>query len=107
MSDVPHRVVTAWGATGDDARLGLVGAFVIVAPGISDAKLTRLAQDIRRYHRSAASVSVQILDSEQAATYDQHVDGGALKERHLVARINLDPSLGVDEIHVRGKRVTP
>ncbi len=104
MSTVPHRVVRGWGAASDDlSRLGLVGAYVIVEPGISDAQLTRLALDIHKYHRDAKALSVRILDSEEAATYDRHIDGGALGEQHEVATVTRDPQLDVNRILVRGK----
>jgi len=107
MSAVPHRVVRAWGASDDPKQLGLVGAYVIVEPGMTDAQLIQLCRDIREYHRDANVLSVRILDSEQAATYDRHIDGGALKNQHQVATVSRDPTIGVDDIQVRGELVKP
>jgi hypothetical protein len=109
MSAVPHRVVRGWGASEENSQLGLVGAYVVVEPGISDAQLTQLCKDIQRYHRDAKVLSVRILDSEEAATYDRHIDGGALANRHQVASVKRDPTLGVKdgEILVRNKLVKP
>ena len=107
MSAVPHRVIRAWGASDDRSHLGLVGAYVIVEPGISDEQLIELCRDIQEYHRDANALSVRILDSEEAATYDRHIDGGALKNQHQVATVTRDRTLGVDSIHVRGEVVKP
>jgi len=107
MSAVPHRVIRAWGAGEDRGQLGLVGAYVIVEPGLSDEQLTQLCRDIQEYHRDAKALSVRILDSEEAATYDRHIDGGALKNQHQVATVTRDPKLDVDAIHVRGELVKP
>jgi hypothetical protein len=107
MSAVPHRVIRGWGASGDRSQLGLVGAYVIVEPGISDEQLAKLCRDIQEYHRDAKALSVRILDSEEAATYDRHIDGGALKNEHQVATVTRDPALGVDAVHVRGELVEP
>jgi hypothetical protein len=109
LSAVPHRVVRGWGASEENSQLGLVGAYVVVDPGISDAQLTQLCRDIQKYHRDAKVLSVRILDSEEAATYDRHIDGGALGNRHVVASVKRDPTLGVKdgEIRVRDKLVTP
>lgn len=107
MSAVPHHVIRAWGATDDRSQLGLVGAYVIVDPEISDAQLTKLCRDIQAYHRDANALSVRIFDSEEAATYDRHIDGGALKNQRQVATVTRDSKLREDSIHVRGERVEP
>ena len=107
MSAVPHRVVRGWGASEEHSELGLVGAYVIVEPGISNEQLTRLSRDIQKYHRDAKALSVRILDSEEAATYDRHIDGGALGEQHEIATVTRDPAIGVNRILVRGKVVGP
>jgi hypothetical protein len=107
MSAVPHRVIRAWGASDDPSHLGLVGVYVIVEPGISDERLIQLCRDIQKYHRDANALSVRILDSEEAATYDRHVDGGALKNQHQVATVSRDPKLGLDEFRVHGELVKP
>jgi hypothetical protein len=107
MSAVPHRVLQGWGASPGAQVVGMVGATVIVEPGISDAQLVALCRDIQKYHADAKTLSVRILDSEEAASYDRHIDGGALRDKHQVARVIRDPALRVDEIHVRGERLTP
>ena len=107
MSAVPHRVVRAWGAGKDPSQLGLVGAYVIVEPGIGDAQLIQLCRDIQRYHGDAKALSVRILDSEEAASYDLHTDGGAFKQQHQVAAVTRDAKLGVDAIYLRGELVKP
>jgi hypothetical protein len=103
MSAVPHRVVRGWGARGSGRPTGAVGAFVVVDPEISDAELEALAEDIRRYHGDATALSVRILDSEHAATYDRHSDGGALAAAHLVGRISRNEQLGTDRVEIRGR----
>jgi hypothetical protein len=107
MSATPHRVLRGWGASDDPSNLGLVGAYVIVDPGMSDQQLIQLCRDVREYHRDAKALSVRILDSEDAATYDRHVDGGAYKDQHQVATVTRDPKHDVDEIRVRGEIVKP
>ena len=107
MSALPHRVIRAWGASDDRSHLGLVGAYLIVEPGISDEQLVELCRDIQAYHRDANALSVRILDSEEAATYDRHIDGGAFKNQHQLATVTRDLTLGVDAIHVRGELVKP
>jgi hypothetical protein len=105
MSAVPHRVIRGWGASDENSHLGLVGAYVIVEPRMTDEQLTQLCVDIQEYHRSANALSVKIFDSEGAATYDRHIDGGELKNRHQVATVTHDSALGLDAIHVRGELV--
>jgi len=107
MSAVPHRIVRAWGAAGGSETPGMVGAFVVVEPGISDEELARLCRDIRAYHQGAKALSVRVLDSEEAATYDRHADGGALAKRHLVASVSRSEGLGLDSIEVRGAPIEP
>ena len=107
LSAVPHHVVRAWGASDDRSQLGLVGAYLIVDPGISNAQLIKLCRDIQEYHRSANGLSVRILDSEAAATYDRQTDGGALESQHQVATVTRDAKLGVDAIYLRGELVKP
>ncbi len=107
MSAVPHRVLRAWGAGDEHSQLGLVGAYLVVEPGISDEQLIKLSRDIQKYHRDAKALSVRILDSEEAATYDRHIDGGALGEQHEIATVTRDPTIGVNRIRVRGKDLDP
>ena len=104
MSQVPHVVVRGWGISRRSNRQGVVGAFVIVDPGIAEEDLEKLARDIREYHRKEYAVSVRILDNERAATYDRHSDGGALAQRHLVASVTRNDELDVDEIRI-GERI--
>jgi hypothetical protein len=105
LSDVPHRVVRGWGV-GPRSRLpGVVGATLVVAPGIDRASLARLARDIREYHRSAEIVAVRVLDSLEAATYDRHADGGALLAESVVATVHRNGDLGIDVVEVRGEAI--
>jgi hypothetical protein len=107
LSQVPHRVLKGWGA-GSQAKVpGVVGVYVIVDPRISTRDLEFLAREIREYHRDADALTARILDSEEAATYDRHIDGGALLQRHLVATVHRNARLGVDEIQVRGVSIEP
>lgn len=103
MSPVPHHVVRGWGARGAGAVPGVVGVFVIVDPEIGDEQLAELARDIRAYHSDAEALSVRILDSELAARYDRHSDGGALAAAHLVGLVNRNEQLGTDRIEIRGR----
>ena len=107
MSAVPHRVVRGWGARGAGTVSGSVGAFVVVEPGISDAELEALARDVRAYHHDAKTLSVRFLDSQEAATYDRHSDGGALAAEHLVALVSRNERLEADTIEIRGRAVDP
>ena len=107
LSEVPHRVLKGWGA-GNDAKIpGVVGAYVIVDQSLSRRDLESLARDIRGYHSDADALTVRILDSEDAASYDRHIDGGARLQRHLVATVHRNEGLGIDEIQIRGKSVEP
>jgi hypothetical protein len=103
MSAVPHEVVRGWGARRGGRIPGLVGAYVVVDPSRSDQELERLARDIRDFHYDAEALSVRILDSEEAAVYDRHGDGGALAAEHLVGRVNVNERLGVNRIEIRGR----
>ena len=103
MSPVPHQVVRGWGALGAGEVPGVVGAFVIVDPEIADEQLAELARDIRAYHSDADALSVRILDSEHAARYDRHSDGGALAAAHLVGLINRNEQFGTDRVEIRGR----
>ncbi len=103
MSEVPHTVVRGWGARGGGRVPGLVGVFIVVDPAISDAELERLALDVRDFHHDAHALSVWILDSEHASTYDRHTDGGALAAEHLVATVNRNEALGSDNVQIRDR----
>jgi len=78
---------------------------VIVEAGIADGELTELARDIRKYHYAANALSVRILDSQRAATYDRHDDGGAFAEAHILGTVNKNTSLGIDRVEIRGKQI--
>jgi len=105
MSAVPHVVVRGWGAGGSSRHPGYVGAHVVVDPEIGDEELEQLARNICEYHRSAYSISAHIYDSEEAATYDRHRDGGALAQQHEVARVSRNDRLETDVIEVRGRQL--
>ena len=98
LSTVPHQVLKGWGAN----RGAGVGLYVIVAPGLPTAELERLARDIREYHANADSLNVRVVDSEWAATFDRHLDGGELLRLHLVATVRRNERFGVDSIEIRG-----
>ena len=104
MSQVPHRVVRAWGVGPGSRRMGHVSAYVVVDPGIGPSELERLARDIRDYHDGARALSVRIVDNERA-TYDRHVDGGDLLAESLVGRVQHSEPLGIDEIELRGRKL--
>ena len=102
MSPVPHAVVRGWGARGGGRVPGIVGVYVVVDPSISNESLEELARDIRDYHYDAAALSIRIFDSEHAATYDRHSDGGALAADHLVATVNRNDRFGTARTEIRG-----
>jgi hypothetical protein len=100
--------VRGWGAAkGETTRPGVVGVYVVVDPHLPTAELEELARDIYAYHADAAELSARVFDSEEAATYDRHTDGGARAERHLVAMIRRNERLDVDSIEVRGHPIAP
>lgn len=105
MSAIPHHVVRGWGAHGAGDVPGIVGAYVIVAPGLTDEDLEKLARDIRAYHDDAEALAVRILDSEHAATYDRHSDAGELAAAHLVGMVNRNERLEMDRITIRGRTI--
>ena len=76
---------------------------MIVDPEIGDEQLAELARDIRAYHSDANALSVRILDSEHAARYDRHSDGGALAAAHLVGLVNRNAQFGTDRVEIRGR----
>ena len=61
----------------------------------------------RAYHSGAHALSVRILDSERAARYDRHSDGGALAAAHLIGLVNRNERLGTDRIEIRGRVIQP
>src|SRR5262245_43840746 len=105
MSAVPHRVSRAWGLSDDPDQRKLIGAYLIVEPGISDAQLMKLGRDLLDYHPDAKILAVRVYDSEQAASYDRETDGGKLADEHLVARIVNDPVRKQRGMYIRGKWV--
>jgi len=84
-----------------------VGLVVVVDPQLPTAALERLARDIRERYAGAAILAVRIFDSEEAASYPQHLEGGALARRHLVADVTRNATLGVDTMRVRGIPIDP
>jgi hypothetical protein len=105
MSAVPHRVSRAWGLSDDPGQRKLIGAYLIVEPGISDAELMKLGRDLIDYHRDAKILAVRVYDSEQAASYDRETDGGKLADDHLVARIVNDSVRKQRGMYIRGRWV--
>jgi hypothetical protein len=105
LSAVPHQVVSGWGSGSDARTPGVVGLLVVVDPGLPTEQLEQLARDIRAYHADKRTLNARVLDSEEAATYDRHLDGGALLQRHLVAEVRHDRQLAVDSIRIRGQEI--
>jgi hypothetical protein len=105
MSEVPHQVSRAWGLSDDPGQRKLIGAYLIVDSGISDAELMKLGRDLIDYHRDAKILAVRVYDSEQAASYDRERDGGKLADDHLVARIVNDSVRKQRGMYIRGKWV--
>jgi hypothetical protein len=84
-----------------------VGLHVVVSPNLPTSALEQLVRDLRGHYGDAEIFSALIYDSEEAAQYDRHIDGGALANRHLVARVVRDPALGEDTIEIRGRAIEP
>lgn len=102
---VPHRVLAAWGWRKGEPGTGLVGGRLVVDPGLPTPELERLARDLRERFREEPAVHVEVFDSEEAASYDRHEDGGALAQRHLVAVVARNPAFGLDSIRIRGVEI--
>jgi hypothetical protein len=84
-----------------------VGLRVVVSPNLPTSALEQLVRDMRGHYGDADIFSALIYDSEEAAQYDRHIDGGALANRHLVARVVRDRSLGEDTVEIRGILIEP
>jgi hypothetical protein len=106
LSEVPHQVLSAWGGV-PEAKGGTVGLVAVVDPHLPTADLERLVRDIREDYAGAAVVSVRIFDSEEAATYPQHLEGSTLARRHLVADLTRNAALDLDTIRIRGILIDP
>jgi hypothetical protein len=106
LSRSPHEVTRAWGGR-PGASTGPVGLRVVVSPNLPTSALEQLVRDMRGHYGNADIFSVLVYDSEEAAQYDRHIDGGALAKRHLVARVVRDRSLGEDTIEIRGMLIEP
>lgn len=106
LSESPHQVLRAWGGRPGKATRP-VGLTIVVNQHLPTPALERLARDVRERYQEAPIFSTEIFDSEEAASYDRHSDGGALAARHLVARVVRDESLGVDSLRVRGYSLEP
>lgn len=107
LSDVPHHVLLAWGDRTESGVPGIAGLKVIVDPNLPTAELDRLARDIRERSLEAGIFHARIYDSEGAATYDRHTDGGARAERHQVAVVTRNTLQGLDVVKVRGVQIQP
>lgn len=105
LSRQPHEVVRAWG--GPPGTRQMVGLHVVVDSSLATPALEQLVRDLREAYGAAPIFATHVYDSEEAAVYDRHRDGGALAARHLVARVVRDPSLERDSIQVRGEFVDP
>jgi hypothetical protein len=78
-----------------------------VEPSLGTGDLERLLRDALAGSAEADVLTIRIYDSEQAATYDRHRDGGALAESHLVASASRHRQLGVESLRVRGVEIGP
>jgi hypothetical protein len=107
LSSVEHRVLRAWGGMPGEHVGKTVGVVAVVDSHLPTAALERLARDIRERYAGAAILAVRIFDSEEAASYPQHVEGGALARRHLVADVTRNATLEVDTLRIRGIPVDP
>lgn len=107
LSSVPHAVVRGWGARPAADRRGVVGLYVVVDPNLPTSQLEQLARDIRDHHEEAQTLSARIVDSEEAATYDWHIDAREYLHRHLVATVRRNVDLEVDSIEIRGVALEP
>jgi hypothetical protein len=105
LSAVPHRVLRAWG--GGSGSAGPRELQLVVEPGLGTRELEQLLRDAVSRHGEAEVLTIRIYDSEEAASYDRHSDGGALAERHLVASMSRHRRLGVESLRVRGVELDP
>lgn len=105
LGRTPHRVVAASG--GRPGATGVVSLRVVVGASLGTPALEGLARDLRAGYGDAKVFSALLFDSEEAATYDRHEDGGALAARHLVVRVVRDVALGVDTLQIRGVTIDP
>ncbi len=105
LSPHPHEIARAWGGSPGATRP--VGLYVVVRPNLPTSQLEALARDLRAAYADAGVFALQVFDSEEAATYDRHTDGGALAELHLVARVVRDEALGTDTLQIRGNVIEP
>jgi hypothetical protein len=108
LSEVPHQVVGAWDEQPDSARLGSHRTFVaVVDPSISNSELEAFLRDIRQKHRDAEVLDVRVYDSAEAARRPSYLDGGEMRQRHLVAEIKRNDRLAFESIEIRGVPVAP
>lgn len=107
LSNVPHHLLAAWPQEAQSGVPAIAGMTVIVDPSLSTAALDHLALDIRERGLGAAIFHARVYDSEEAATYDRHSDGGALAERHQVAVVTRNEPRGLDVVKVRGLELHP
>jgi hypothetical protein len=105
LSSVAHRVLTSWG--GASGTPGPRELQLLVEPGLGTHELERLLRDAVSTCAAADVLTIRIYDSEHAARYDRHSDGGALAERHLVASMSRHRRLGVESLRVRGVELDP
>jgi hypothetical protein len=79
----------------------------VVDANLPARELEALVRDIHAAYGASKVLSAHIYDSEEAATYDRHLDGGALAALHLVARTAHDAVLEVDWMQIRGITIEP
>lgn len=107
LSAIRHRVVRSWGAAPGSGSNAPRELHLVVEPSLGTPQLEQLLRDVLAHHAEAEVLTIRIYDSEHAATYDRHSDGGALAERHLVASMSRHRLLGVESLRVRGVDLDP
>ena len=105
VSHVPQQMLRSWIRTAQPGAPAVGGMTLVVDPNLSTGELDRLARDVHQRSLGAQIFHARIYDSEEAATYDKHSDGGAMAERHLVAVVTRNTPRGLDVIRVRGVKI--
>jgi hypothetical protein len=108
LTAVPHELIGAWDdAPGSDRRGDHRTIVAVVESSLPTRDLEQLVWDIRNFHDGAEVLDVRVYDSAEATVRSAALDGGADRERHLVADVKRNDRLGFDQITVRGRTVGP
>jgi hypothetical protein len=107
LSSIRHRLLRSWGGAPGSGSTGPRELQLVVEPSLGTPELERLLRDVIAHHAEAEILTIRIYDSQEAATYDRHSDGGALAQRHLVASMSRHRRLGVESLRVRGVEIHP